>query len=226
MADGKIAGALPKGRAFHLPIEQRGAVTTFVHRTFPQTWATYAMLRVQRRVPDSEQLEERWLPVEFSPMLGLASVDWPKEEITSLSVVSLPHKARAIFRLPNLPEMPNPRSLKNLFDARIPRLYLPDEGVTSGQQLAYILLNIISGATETQLDHLTGTPVMNVPEDYWPKLFRDVSPRELVAEYQRYAVEPYLHLDRTDYQLRFHRPEPWTLKVEQWWYVHAPDWLK
>tara|TARA_R110002096_G_scaffold376724_3_gene570460 strand:+ start:118 stop:1641 length:1524 start_codon:yes stop_codon:yes gene_type:complete len=223
--DGKVFGALPKGRAFHLPIEQQGTVTTFVHRTFPQTWAEQTMLRVRRKpgvIDDTEQ----WLPADVASDLGLVSVEWPRDEIEDLSVVFLPHMARALFRLPSLPEMPNSRELGNLFDAKIPRLYLPgDANDRRSQDLAWIILNIVAGATETEMDHLTGTPVMDVPDDYWPKLFLDTSPRQLLAEYQRYARDPYVHVSRHDQQLRFHRPEPWMLKVEQWWYANGPDWL-
>ncbi|MEM1293731.1 MAG: hypothetical protein AAGH89_00105 [Verrucomicrobiota bacterium] len=228
VVDGKVIGALPKGRAFHLPIEQRGTVTTFVHRTFPQAWAEQAMFRVRRAAHgDASEVQERWLPADPATDLGLVSIDWPREEIDDVNIVFLPHMARALFQIPALPEMPNPRSIGNLFDATIPRLYLPDSPEPKkGQDLAWILLNIVAGATETEMDYLTGTPVMDVPEDYWPKLFVDTSPRKLLAEYQRFARDPYVHVSRHDHQLRFHRPEPWQLKVEQWWYANGPDWLK
>lgn len=223
--DGIVFGAVPKGRAFHLPIEQRGAATTFVHRAFPQAWAEQVMLRVRRKSgPETDR--ERWLAADPAPDLGLVSVDWPRDEIEEVSVVFLPHMARALFELPTIPEMPNPRSLGNLFDAKIPRLYLPDNPEIKGSQdLSWILLNVVAGATETELDHLTGTPDMNIPDNYCPKLFIDTSPRKILAEYQRFARDPYVHVSRHDHQMRFHRPEPWKLKVEQWWYANRPEWL-
>ncbi len=223
VADGRVLAARPKGgQAFHLPIEHPGGATTLVHRVFPQAWADHVMLRASHN-----SSEDRWLAAESGSALGLAAVDWPREDITGVSVVFLPHKARALFRLPALTELPNPRYVGNLFDVRIPRLYLPKIAEKQeGGELAWILLNVIAGATETEVDHFTGTPVMEAPDDYWPKLFQDVTPRELVAEYQRYAADPYIHVSRTDHQLRFHRPEPWTLRVKHWWHVHGPDWLK
>jgi len=163
--------------------------------------------------------------------LETAEIHWaqtrqPRDQIREVTLIHLPEKARAIFRVQALPEMPNPRdSTRNLFDVHIPRVALdfPNGG---DSMLGDILVDLIAGAMELTPSTMTIKPLRRLPEDYLPKRFENVTPRELAREYQKYADDPFFDVDRTDHVIRFHRPEPWTLRVQQWWYFHAPDWAK
>lgn len=192
--------------------------TVFAYRVFPAAWALQMGLRVQSGD------EETILPLLESE-LALAQADWPRAEIDETAVLLFPERARALFRLDALPDMPNPRNLRNLFDVRIPRVQFGEFGATGESSLTYLILDTVSGATQTTVDVYGQSPEITRVDDLLTRRFTDVSPRELIAEYQERAVDPYVIVSQSDHVMRFHRPEPWRHRLEQWWYLNKPGWL-
>ena len=136
----------------------------------------------------------------------------------------LPEKARAIFEIPSLKGMPNPSNMHNLFDVRIPRLFIPkDEGIETDP--GFIILNVISGATQTELEIATMN-VFDEPDGFTPHFFTDVTPRQLMEKYLEHSEDSYVFVDRYEHRINFHRPEPWRVRFDNWWRANAPDWLQ
>ncbi|MEM7011916.1 MAG: hypothetical protein AAF585_10580 [Verrucomicrobiota bacterium] len=198
---------------------QEDSATIFAYRVFPATWALQMGLHV--RSGDEETI----LPLLESE-LALTQANWPRAEIDDAKVLLFPERARALFRLDALPEMPNPRNVRNLFDVRIPRVQFGEFGATGESSLTYILLDTVSGATQTTVDVYGQSPEMKRVDDLLTRRFKDVSPRELIAEYQERAVDPYVIVSQSDHVMRFHRPEHWRHRLENLCYFNKPDWLR
>lgn len=192
--------------------------TVLAYRVFPSPWAGHMALRVRHG-------EQEVIRALMSATVGLADAPWPRSEIDQVSLLQFPQRARAIFQIPALPDMPNPRSVANLFDVRMPRLNLNLEGETLGDSnFTYLLLDTVAGATETGVDLFSGHPnISRDVDELRTRRFIDVSPRELLAEYQLRADDPYVFVSQTDHVMRFHRPEPWDHRLKQWWYLNTPD---
>jgi len=219
---GKVVDVEKRSGAFYFQTQPDQAPeppegTVLLYRMFPVAWTQHTAFEIagkQRERLYLDDFDVSWANVSSSP-----------DDLESVELVFLPEKARVFFSIPDLPQMPNSRYVRNLFDVTIPQVWIP-EGVEGDSMLPYVLIDIVAGATETSLDPMSASPLVDYPAKRGGQQFENVTPRELVAEYQRYAVDPYVRVDREEHSIVFHRPDPLLVKIQQWWYLNAPDWAK
>ncbi len=225
--EGQVRKMEKRGMAYYLqtkpdePVPDVKSGTVLIYRISPLIWSHHCAFEVQSQTGVQEQALLREFEVAW------ADVSLPKAEIKEVSLVFLPERARVFFSIAGLPGMPNSRKTRNLFDVTIPQVVIPEEAISGDSVLPFMLMDIVASATQTSLDPMTASPMVQIPEEDVSALrYVDVTPRELVEEYRKYVVDPYLRVNRSDLSLQFHRPEPWDHRLRQWWYLHAPDWLQ
>jgi hypothetical protein len=153
----------------------------------------------------SREGEEDQMLIASAPAVG--------DPATPLRLVYLPKATELNWEIAGLPDAPNPREITDLFDARLPRITLPENPSSAEDHLIGFL------AAATQFEWENG----NLWDDQVPsalpgdRTFRDITPQELAAWYLKNTPGATLRRDE-DQKLIFFNEEK-----ESWW-ERFKDW--
>lgn len=124
-----------------------------------------------------------------------------------LQLVFIPSVTEWTGEIPGLPDMPNPRTIEDLFDCVLPRITLPeDHDDAETQLLGYIGVGA-QLAWESEKLWKTNPPAA-LPTD---RTFRDTTPQQLLDWYLDHTPGSYVRYDEEDLTLHFNEEEG------SWW---------
>lgn len=135
---------------------------------------------------------------------GVANLNQSGEKTTATEVRlrHYPRLGRAVFRLPELPRLPE---VDNLFATPIPKLRIDHEN----EWLAHV-----ADAVEARQIHSgAGTPL---PNSLFPMEVEDTTPGKLLAEYERQSGKP-VYFDDDTFELTTQPPPGLVEKIREWW---------
>lgn len=136
------------------------------------------------------------------------------------------------FRIDELPELPNPREIENLFEARMPRVSVHPQVQSSRIHLSEErFLEVIAHATETAMKveallwlELDEHRPAAFPADF---TFRNTTPQQLLDWYLENTPGSSFRYDAKEKLMIFNGPkeETWWDRTKSWWHENKPGWL-
>lgn len=189
-----------------------------IARVSPATWAQQCQIGIAGEKP----ADRAWLTAV--PRFQPAKVNRPVNEIheADLRIFWYPKRARVWFRVAALPAMPNPRSIRNLFDVRIPQVTVNDrEGFEAMLMIA---------AAATQHDDTSDGVYWNYgvgeepPEGYFPRRWENVKASQLLNEILKFHQEGNVRIDREKQYLVYEEVEKtsWWRNTKTWFRERWP----
>ncbi|MEM7012354.1 MAG: hypothetical protein AAF585_12815 [Verrucomicrobiota bacterium] len=128
------------------------------------------------------------------------------EEVTSLRGRYLPNIARVVFVLPGIPGIQNSREeINNLFKVMIPELRVESQSE---------LRDIIEKSTQMTM---TGSFGSEFTPGYFPHTFENVTPQQLLAEWENQTVGPEITTRSQDFLIVRDAKLEWREQLKQWW---------
>ncbi|MEM7012421.1 MAG: hypothetical protein AAF585_13170, partial [Verrucomicrobiota bacterium] len=164
--------------------------------------------------------------------------------LNRVEFVEYPKRAISIYRIAALPDMPNPRSISNLFEAQIPYIETdsPVCSVRVATQLRSDMDLFVSFPWFGRARFVT-RPISNEPgltrsnhgsvsvlvDDSVPetRTYSNLSVFELLEEHRRQQeMAGHFGVDQTKHSLVIHEHQSWKEAVKSWWRDFAPDWMQ
>ncbi|MEM7011568.1 MAG: hypothetical protein AAF585_08810 [Verrucomicrobiota bacterium] len=192
-------------------VENEGFV---VARLSPSIWAQQCQVGLE-----GQTIAERtWL--EAIPRFQAAKVSQPIDKVAAddLRVFWFPDRARIWFRIESLRDMPNKRSVGNLFDVKIPQVEVSDRA-------GFEAMLLLAGRA-TQHDVLSQGVYWNYgvgdppPEGYFPRKWKNVKASQLLRELLRFHKDGQVRIDRAEQYLIYEEREKST------WWEDTKTWVK
>ena len=154
-----------------------------------------------------EALDHAGNPLSYASKNGSGNIimvesNQPREKIGALRLIHRPFTKRIVVPVDQLPGLPEMNSeVDNLFDVRIPYVWLNNE---------HQMERLIRGALQLQFSK-NFTAV--VPEDFFPREYRDATPREILEDYWSLFPETDIEIDQDNGQLNIQKSKPFWDRV-------------
>ncbi|MFT5466134.1 MAG: hypothetical protein ACI8UO_001232 [Verrucomicrobiales bacterium] len=166
----------------------------------------------------SEQSEAAYL--QWIPVADAGNPDEP------LELILLPQSTVLKFELAGMPDLPNPRSIENLFDAKLTRVTLRyvDMEPADSEHLIWAFIGLGAQVAWSDDEALWEREVpASLPDDL---TFRNTTPQQLLDWYLRETPGATVSYDEKERLLKFNEPpETWWSRTKGWWKGKAPKWL-
>lgn len=207
-----------------------GIETEFVNRSNTKP---YPNLVIRASAPDFAKahlgirgpngLRWRWDDRSVGDFDFLMIEDPDPEQRAPLDLVVLPKAASVRFKIAGMPDLPNPRSIENLFETRMPRVVLREDFMPPEFMLqAHIALGAQLNWDVDDFD-IPGASISALPKD---KIFRDTSPQQLLNWYLENVPGAHVTYDEADRKIYFNQPrETWWDRTKGWWNENKPSWM-
>ncbi len=142
---------------------------------------------------------------------GISGMELRGEEAAAreLRLLRYPRLGRAVFELSSVPRLPE---VANLFEVPIPWIR-----IDYSSQFA----RAITDTTGTQRRF---RDYQQLPESLFPMEFANITPAELIAEYERLTGER-LYFNENTLELTDERPPGLSERWKDWWKKHRPGWF-
>ncbi|MFT5465453.1 MAG: hypothetical protein ACI8UO_000548 [Verrucomicrobiales bacterium] len=185
-----------------------------IARISPSIWAKQCQIGIVGEPP----AERAWL--ESVPRFQPATISRPVDEISEddLQIFWYPKRARVWFRVAAIPAMPNPRSVRNLFNVRIPQVTVNDrEGFEAMLKLA---------ADATQHDDTSDGIYWRYgvgegpPAGYFPRRWENVKASQLLSEMLKFHQKGNVRIDNQKQYLIYEELE------EKTWWQDTKSWFR
>ena len=162
--------------------------------------------------------------------------------------VYLPGELSVWFTIPDLGDMPNGGEVEDLFDVKIPQVAFDEKLselpalVAGATELNAGWFAMMRGGMHSEL-RLPGSAkpfrdvsYVNLPGDSEPisqhewesktAVFHDITPRELIREYEKMHGTGVFRVDRKEEALAWKDVPPLRERVVSWWIENGLEWLK
>ncbi|MEM7014252.1 MAG: hypothetical protein AAF585_22555, partial [Verrucomicrobiota bacterium] len=157
-----------------------------------------------------------------------------------IDFIEYPKRISIAYRIDSLPDMPNPRSITNLFDVNIPYVETCDP-VLVVSQAAELRCEWYSGSSAssvsssfegglTRFDHwqtfvgggFSGRSPIPKPQSYYNLTAFELLQKDPGAA----SWQGRLDVDQEAQLLRLNDDPTWTESLKTWWNKHTPEWLQ
>lgn len=163
------------------------------------------LISVSAATEDNETRFHLLNPVNQARLRVTQPMSVATDEIVSMKGRCLPNMVTVIFRLPKIPDMPNPRGeINNLFNVEIPEITLK-----SGDEM----IDLISTVTQMRFS----LEMSNFPVDHFPKTYKNVTPRQLLKEWERFHPEMSVVSRPDEFEIDVDFPESRSERFKAWW---------